>query len=76
MEGSPTHLRHLDNSVPGCGTNTKKKKESIESKNIAEQTIYLAEKTMKDAAAQLEFEKAAILRDQIKRLREQQLMVG
>ena len=34
------------------------------------------EKAMKEAAAQLEFEKAARLRDQIKRLREQQLMVG
>ncbi len=32
------------------------------------------EKAMKEAAAQLEFEKAAVLRDQIKRLREQQLL--
>jgi len=29
---------------------------------------------MKEAAAQLEFEKAAVLRDRIKRLREQQLL--
>ncbi len=34
------------------------------------------EKAMREAAAQLEFEKAARLRDQIKRLREEQLMVG
>ncbi len=32
------------------------------------------EKAMKEAAAQLEFEKAAVLRDQIKRLRDQQLL--
>lgn len=34
------------------------------------------EQLMKEAAVQLEFEKAAVLRDQIKRLRRQQLMVG
>jgi len=34
------------------------------------------EQAMKEAAVQLEFEKAAVLRDQIKRLRRQQLMVG
>ena len=34
------------------------------------------EQAMKEAALQLEFEKAAVLRDQIKRLRRQQLMVG
>ena len=40
-----------------------------------EEQIRTLEKTMKEAAAQLAFEKAASLRDQIKRLREQQLMV-
>jgi excinuclease ABC subunit B len=39
-----------------------------------DEQIRAFEKAMKDAAAQLEFEKAAVLRDQIKRLREQQLM--
>lgn len=34
------------------------------------------EQAMKEAAVRLEFEKAAVLRDQIKRLRRQQLMVG
>ena len=41
-----------------------------------DEQIRAFEKAMKEAAAQLEFEKAAKLRDQIKRLREQQLMVG
>jgi excinuclease ABC subunit B len=36
--------------------------------------IRILEKAMKEAAAELEFEKAAVLRDQIKRLREQQLL--
>ena len=41
-----------------------------------DEQIRTLERAMKDAAAQLEFEKAAKVRDQIKRLREQQLMVG
>jgi excinuclease ABC subunit B len=36
--------------------------------------IRIFEKAMKEAAAQLEFEKAAVLRDHLKRLREQQLL--
>jgi excinuclease ABC subunit B len=39
-----------------------------------EEQIRVFEKAMKEAAAQLEFEKAAVLRDHIKRLREQQLL--
>jgi excinuclease ABC subunit B len=39
-----------------------------------DEQIRIFEKAMKEAAAQLEFEKAAVLRDQIKRLREQQLL--
>ena len=39
-----------------------------------DEQIRVFEKAMKEAAAQLEFEKAAVLRDQIKRLREQQLL--
>ena len=41
-----------------------------------DQKIKEFEKAMKDAAAQLEFEKAAAIRDQIKHLRQQQLMTG
>ena len=41
-----------------------------------DEQIRALERAMKEAAAQLEFEKAAKVRDQIKRLREQQLMVG
>jgi excinuclease ABC subunit B len=36
--------------------------------------IRVFEKAMKEAAAKLEFEKAAVLRDQIKRMRQQQLL--
>jgi excinuclease ABC subunit B len=39
-----------------------------------DEQIRIFEKAMKEAAAHLEFEKAAVLRDQIKRLREQQLL--
>ncbi len=39
-----------------------------------EEQIRVFEKAMKEAAAQLEFEKAAVLRDHLKRLREQQLL--
>jgi len=39
-----------------------------------DEQIRVFEKAMKEAAAQLEFEKAAVLRDQIKRLREEQLL--
>jgi excinuclease ABC subunit B len=39
-----------------------------------DEQIRVFEKAMKEAAAQLEFEKAAVLRDQIKRLRQQQLL--
>ncbi len=39
-----------------------------------DEQIRAFEKAMKDAAAQLEFEKATVIRDQIKRLREQQLL--
>ncbi len=39
-----------------------------------DEQIRAFEKAMKEAAAQLEFEKAAVLRDRIKRLREQQLL--
>jgi excinuclease ABC subunit B len=39
-----------------------------------DEQIRIFEKAMKEAAAKLEFEKAAVLRDQIKRLREQQLL--
>ncbi|MDY0042124.1 MAG: excinuclease ABC subunit UvrB [Desulforhabdus sp.] len=41
-----------------------------------EQKIKEFEKAMKEAAAQLEFEKAAAIRDQIKQLKHQQLMTG
>jgi len=41
-----------------------------------EQQIKEFEKAMKEAAAQLEFEKAAAIRDQIKQLKHQQLMTG
>lgn len=41
-----------------------------------EKRIKEFEKAMKEAAAQLEFEKAAAIRDQIKQLRRQQLMTG
>lgn len=40
-----------------------------------DEEIRFYEKAMKEAAAQLEFEKAAALRDHIKRLREQQLVM-
>jgi excinuclease ABC subunit B len=39
-----------------------------------DEQIRIFEKAMKEAAAKLEFEKAAVLRDQIKRLRRQQLL--
>jgi len=39
-----------------------------------DEQIRAFEKAMKEAAAQLEFEKAAMIRDQIKRLRAQQLL--
>ena len=39
-----------------------------------DEQIRVFEKAMKEAAAQLEFEKAAVLRDQVKRLRQQQLL--
>lgn len=41
-----------------------------------EEQLQQLEQAMKEAAVRLEFEKAAMLRDQIKRLRRQQLMVG
>ena len=41
-----------------------------------DQQIKEFEKAMKEAAAQLEFEKAAAIRDQIKHLKEQQLLMG
>lgn len=41
-----------------------------------DQKIKEFEKAMKEAAAQLEFEKAAAIRDQIKHLRQQQLLTG
>jgi excinuclease ABC subunit B len=47
-----------------------------ESRMKPDEQIRIFEKAMKEAAAQLEFEKAAVLRDQIKRLREQQLLIS
>ena len=49
--------------------------ESGRSPQSPDEEIRLYEKAMKEAAAQLEFEKAAALRDHIKRLREQQLLM-
>jgi len=40
-----------------------------------EEHIQAVEKEMKEAASRLEFEKAAVLRDEIKRLREKQLLL-
>ncbi|MBW1974387.1 MAG: excinuclease ABC subunit UvrB [Deltaproteobacteria bacterium] len=49
--------------------------ETFRSNEDIEKRIQMLEKEMKDAAEKLEFEKAALLRDQIKALKELQLMV-
>lgn len=49
---------------------------SLSSETDMEEQIRKLEKAMKEAAGMLEFEKAAVLRDQIKVLRHQQLFLG
>ena len=66
---------HVRADLPGAGRNGKTGSNNLVGNNLKAHLEYL-EKEMRNAAADLDFEKAARLRDEVKRLRETELAIA